>query len=109
MTREPARMARERQTIKIMIRMYCKDKHGTEVGLCEKCGELQDYAMKRLDKCKFQADKPTCANCPVHCYKPSMRETVKDVMRYSGPRMLLRHPIRAIRHLIDGRKKIDRD
>jgi hypothetical protein len=34
-----------------------------------------------------------------------MREKVKEVMRYSGPRMLLHHPILALRHVFDGRKK----
>jgi hypothetical protein len=35
-----------------------------------------------------------------------MRERVRQVMRYSGPKMLLRHPIRALLHLLwDGRKQ----
>jgi hypothetical protein len=34
-----------------------------------------------------------------------MRDRVKEVMRFSGPRMLLRHPILAIRHLLDGRRE----
>jgi hypothetical protein len=31
-----------------------------------------------------------------------MRERVRAVMRYAGPRMLLRHPILAVLHLLDG-------
>ncbi|MCU0373022.1 MAG: nitrous oxide-stimulated promoter family protein [Ignavibacteria bacterium] len=30
-----------------------------------------------------------------------MREKVKNVMRYSGPRMLLKHPYLAVRHLLN--------
>ena len=33
------------------------------------------------------------------------RERAKEVMRFSGPRMLLRHPILAILHVLDGRRE----
>ena len=59
----------------------------------------------RLAKCPYQEDKTTCAKCPVHCYKPSRREQIRAVMRYAGPRMLLRHPRLAFYDLvIDGRR-----
>ena len=57
--------------------------------------------MQRIDRCPYQEDKPTCAKCPIHCYKPAMRERVRQVMRYAGPRMLLYHPVLAISHYID--------
>ena len=69
--------------------------------LCPQCQALLDYAHKRLDHCKFGEDKPSCTRCPVHCYKPALREQIRQVMRYSGPRMLLHDPIMAIRHLWD--------
>ena len=69
--------------------------------LCPQCQALLDYAHKRLEHCKFGEDKPSCTRCPVHCYKPAMREQIRQVMRYSGPRMLLHNPIMAIRHLWD--------
>jgi hypothetical protein len=72
--------------------------------LCTDCVELRQYAFARLEKCRYQDDKPTCAKCPVHCYRPEMREKVRVVMRYSGPRMMLRHPVLAIAHIIDGRR-----
>jgi hypothetical protein len=34
-----------------------------------------------------------------------MRERVRVAMRYAGPRMLFRHPIMALLHLIDGLRK----
>ncbi len=73
-------------------------------GLCADCQELMDYATKRLEKCPYQEDKSTCANCPIHCYTDTMRERMRVVMRYSGPRMISRHPYLAVRHLLDGRK-----
>ena len=44
--------------------------------------------------------------CPVHCYEAAMRERVRQVMRYAGPRMLLRHPILALLHLRDERRPL---
>ncbi|UCD76454.1 MAG: nitrous oxide-stimulated promoter family protein, partial [Phycisphaerales bacterium] len=73
-------------------------------GLCPDCAELAEFARFRLDKCPYGEDKPTCANCPVHCYQPHMRRRIQEVMRFSGPRMLLSHPILAIFHLLDGRR-----
>jgi hypothetical protein len=101
---ESARVRRERKTIAAMIHLYCHKRHGRQYELCDQCGELHDYAMKRLDHCPFVADKPTCARCPVHCYKPEMREKVRGVMRFAGPRMTFRHPVLAVRHLADGRR-----
>ena len=49
--------------------------------------------------------KTFCSNCRVHCYKLEMRERIRKVMRFSGPRMLLYHPIMAIRHVIESRKE----
>jgi hypothetical protein len=106
MTSDNSRMLREKKTIRVMISMYCTEKHDKRNGMCGECQELHDYAMERLDKCRFGDEKPTCENCPVHCYEPSMRAKVKEVMRYSGPRMLFRHPVLAIRHMIDGRVKV---
>ena len=36
----------------------------------------------------------------IHCYKPDMKEKMREVMRYAGPRMMWYHPIAAIKHLI---------
>jgi hypothetical protein len=104
MSIDPARIAREKSTIRAMIAIFCRAHHGGAHALCPECEELLNYAFCRLDRCPFGADKPTCARCPIHCYKPALRERVKAVMRYAGPRMLLRHPILAVRHLLDERK-----
>jgi|WetSurMetagenome_2_1015567.scaffolds.fasta_scaffold606851_2 hypothetical protein len=100
------RMRRERQTIEAVIEIFCRGRHKSARGsLCGECQALQDYALQRLDRCPFQETKSTCANCTVHCYKPEMRRRVREVMIYAGPRMLLRHPILAILHLLDGRRE----
>jgi predicted amidophosphoribosyltransferase len=99
------RLARERRTLEAMVRLYCRGRHGTHGELCAGCQELADYARARLESCPFQERKPTCARCPVHCYRPEMRERIRAVMRYAGPRMLFRHPRLALLHLIDGLRK----
>ena len=102
-TKSP-RIAREKQTIRAMARIYCEDHHGMTEALCSECNVLLDYAERRLDTCPFQEEKPACNHCRVHCYSRTMRERVKDVMRYAGPRMLLRHPILSLHHLLDKRR-----
>jgi YbgA-like uncharacterized protein len=98
------RRAREFAMIAAMLGMYCRAHHGErDAALCAKCVELHDYARRRLERCVFGDAKPTCANCTVHCYKPSMRERVRHVMRWAGPRMVWRHPVMAVRHMFDGR------
>ncbi|MBC7243243.1 MAG: nitrous oxide-stimulated promoter family protein [Anaerolineae bacterium] len=97
----PGRLERERRTLFAMIEIYCRAHHGTRSALCAECEELYQYGLRRLDKCPFQDDKPTCAKCPIHCYNPAMRERVRQVMRFAGPRMLLHHPLLTIRHYLD--------
>jgi predicted amidophosphoribosyltransferase len=99
------RMDRESRTVEAMIAIYCRGHHGTRLQLCSECDELLAYARERLNKCPFQEGKTTCAQCPVHCYKPAMRDRIRAVMRYAGPRMLARHPILTLFHFIDGRRK----
>jgi len=102
-------LKREYETIEAMISLFCRKRHGTKKGeLCPACQELLIYAKARLDKCPYRKDKPTCARCPIHCYKPAMRERIRKVMHYTGPRMLRRHPLLAIRHLLGGWKTIPR-
>ena len=101
------RLKSEHRTLVCMTKIYCADHHGKQPGgvLCAECTALMDYAAKRLARCPYGEEKPTCANCPIHCYKPAQREQVKRIMRYAGPRMLLRHPLLAITHKLDGLRK----
>lgn len=93
------RIESEKKTVGMMIRLYCRRYEGNKE-LCQDCSDLLSYAKTRLDRCKFGNEKPTCKKCPIHCYKPDMREKMRAVMRWAGPRMMLYHPIEAIRHLI---------
>jgi hypothetical protein len=99
-----ARLVREKRTLQAMVRIYCRAHHATRGSLCEECRTLCDYALGRLDRCPYGAEKTTCARCPTHCYKAAMRERIKVVMRYAGRRMLFRHPVLALFHLLDARR-----
>lgn len=93
-------MKREKRTVEVMIQIYCKGHHRCGRKLCVECDELLDYAKKRLDKCPFQENKTPCGICSIHCYKGSMRDRIKAVMRYAGPRMLARHPVLTFHHVL---------
>ena len=96
---------REKKTVALMIRLYCRKNHGARNALCPDCKALVDYATQRSDRCPFMESKTFCSNCRVHCYKPEMRERIREVMRFSGPRMIMYHPIMAIRHVIESKKE----
>ena len=106
MRRESKRLGRESLTMTRMVGIYCDAHHdrSREI-LCAACQEFLDYALLRLQKCPYGEDKPTCANCPIHCYKPARKAQARDIMRFAGPRMLLRHPLLAIAHQLDGFRK----
>ena len=96
------RLLRELETIEAMTAIYCADHHGAPHP-CAECRALMAYASKRLAVCTYGEDKPVCAKCQIHCYGKAMREKVREVMRYSGPRMILRHPWLALMHVVDKR------
>lgn len=102
------RLRREHETLVCMTRIYCSDHHPghPDAALCPDCARLMAYAERRLQKCPYGSDKPTCANCPIHCYKPVQRETARQIMRYAGPRMTWRYPLRALTHLFDKMRKV---
>lgn len=102
MNKVESKRKREKETVALMIRLYCQKKHGTKNGLCPDCQTLHDYAMHRSDVCPFMETKTFCSNCKVHCYRKDMREKIREVMRFSGPRMIFHHPVMAVRHVIES-------
>ena len=73
---------------------------------------LTEYALFRLEKCPFKVNKKFCSFCKVHCYKPDMRERIKDVMKWAGPRMIFTHPVFAMGHvfqMIKYKKKLKKE
>ncbi len=93
------RIEREKRTVAQMIRIYCRHKEGNRE-LCPDCSALLDYALMHLSRCPFGEKKTSCRKCTVHCYRPDMKERIKAVMRYAGPRMILYNPLAALRHML---------
>ena len=96
---------REKQMVSQMIALYCRRNHHTHGELCPECSALRQYACSRSEHCPFMETKTFCSNCRVHCYKPDMREKIRAVMRFSGPRMLFSRPIMAIRHMVESTRE----
>lgn len=82
-----------------MMDIYCHGEHGTTDSLCPACHDLLEYANRKLDRCPFE-NQPNCRECEAHCYEDGKREAIKTVMRYSGSRMLLKHPVLTFRHYL---------
>lgn len=104
MAQPSRRIIREQKTVQCMITLRCREHHGKDE-LCSDCARLVEYSARRLQKCPFQDGKTTCAKCPVHCYRPDMRQSIREVMRYAGPRMIYRHPVMALGHFLDSTRK----
>lgn len=119
MTKIEKKRQKEQRVVYEMIALYCRKNHADQKihpeskaragnegygrkqeELCPECRKLSDYAQARSEHCPFMEQKTFCANCKIHCYKPEMREQIRRVMRFSGPRMLLYHPILAVWHLV---------
>lgn len=108
MSFESSRLRREFRTMQCMVEIYCADHHpGAGSVPCEQCTDFLGYAQARLEKCPYGEDKPTCARCPIHCYKRVQREQARTIMRYSGPRMVRRHPWLALLHALDKLRRVE--
>ncbi|OON95625.1 MAG: hypothetical protein ATN36_08055 [Epulopiscium sp. Nele67-Bin005] len=97
------RIEKEKHIIQVMIGLYCKKNHKdiskNEDKLCDECNQLLIYAQKRLDKCRHGEEKSFCSKCPTQCYNPKNKDKIKEVMKFSGPRMLFYEPVEVIKHL----------
>ena len=82
-----ARIEKEKRIVGKMIKIYCQAHHNPDLDLCPDCSKLLDYSLAKLDYCPFGEEKPPCKKCDVHCFDPKMRERIREIMRYSGPRM----------------------
>ena len=94
-----AKREQEKRVVSQMVHLYCRKQHHRP-DLCPDCREVLAYAIDRSDHCPFMESKTFCSNCKVHCYRPEMRKKIKEIMRFSGPRMLLYHPVLAVSHML---------
>ena len=103
------RREREKRTISQMVALYCAGNHDAAArterahcgeAVCADCAAIDAYAVLRTERCRKMEVKTSCEECGNHCYAPEKRDEIRAVMRYAGPRMLGKHPVAAVRHLL---------
>lgn len=85
------------------VEVYCSGKHEMverntfmlPAGLgqrmvCSECATFMEYAVSKRLKCPLEAEKPSCKHCRIHCYGKEQREKVRQIMAYSGRRLMMR-------------------
>ena len=109
------RAKRDIEVLAEFVGIYCEgnhpgaEKHGvtaggsvgdalrdTRVALCDDCARLLRYAASMRVICPYDP-KPSCKKCATHCYRPEDREKIREVMRYSGMRLITRGKLGLIR------------
>ena len=114
----PARLRRDIDTLAHFIEVYCRDHHpGQPVAqidphvcekqglptpdaeLCPECRRLLTHAVVKRSHCPMDP-KPQCKHCPNHCYHPTYRQQVREVMKYSGRKLAMRGRLDYVLHLL---------
>lgn len=112
------KLRRDLRTLARFVEIACHDRHadvlraevtfqthdvagiaGRPVVLCEECRKLLAHAFVKRSVCPMDP-KPACKHCPRHCYHPLYRQAIREVMKYSGRRLLLRGRIDYLVHLL---------
>jgi hypothetical protein len=95
------KLKREKKTVKLMIEIFCQDNHLAGQRLCPECEHLYEYSITRIANCLYAAEKSVCVKCNIHCYRTDMQDKIRKVMRFSGPKMISKHPFLTILHFLD--------
>lgn len=85
--------------VRKMILIYCKH-HLKMSELNAEYTELADYCVKRLYRCRWGINKPMCHYCSVSCYRNDMRNKIREVMSWVGPRMFFYAPVTALQFML---------
>lgn len=95
------------KTLEAIGRIYCSAHHDGEkdaAGLCPSCREAVDATIARVEACPF-GHEGNCQDCTVHCQRGEAQQRIREIMAYSAPRMLLRHPAMTARYLAKKLKR----
>ena len=111
-------LERDLKTLALFINLYCRYRHvgadktspqlkthdvkgiaGRELSLCEDCRKLLVHAFVKRSHCPMDP-KPQCKHCPSHCYHPTYRAQIREVMQFSGKKMLLSGRLDYLFHLL---------
>lgn len=99
---------RQKKDLKVLtsfVATFCRAKHGErhdftlpaelagmfprQLLLCHDCASLLTYAFEKRRRCPLDP-KPSCKHCHIHCYSKEHRARVREIMAFSGRRMILR-------------------
>jgi hypothetical protein len=93
------------------VEVYCDGKHGglekqpfplpENLGarrMCDECARFMAYAVARRLKCPLEAEKPSCKHCRIHCYAAPQLAKVKEIMAFSGRKLMMRGRLDYIWH-----------
>jgi hypothetical protein len=102
----------------LFILVYCRHKHpeadkkpaalhthdvkaiaGRDVVLCAECAKLLAHAFVKRSYCPYDP-KPMCKHCPSHCYHPTYRARIREVMKFSGRHLVLHGRLDYLFHLL---------
>jgi hypothetical protein len=111
-------LRKDLRTVALFIDLYCRYKHkgsdkrpadlkvydvpaiaGRKIVVCEECRKLLTHAFVKRAHCPMEP-KPACKHCPSHCYHPTYRAQIREVMRFSGRKMLLAGRLDYLVHLL---------
>jgi hypothetical protein len=114
----PKELRKDLKTLALFIDLYCRYRHvtsdkspadlkvydvpgicGREIVVCEACRKLLTHAFVKRAHCPYEP-KPACKHCPTHCYHPSYRAQIREVMKVSGRKMLLAGRLDYLFHLL---------
>ncbi len=111
-------LQRDLKTLALFIRIYCRHRHpdapksmvtmrihdlkaiaGRDLELCEECRKLLLHAFTKRSNCPMDP-KPACKHCPSHCYHPTYRAQIREVMKFSGKKLVLGGRLDYLFHLL---------
>ncbi|MBJ6798791.1 nitrous oxide-stimulated promoter family protein [Geomonas propionica] len=97
---------REKLTIRYMITLYCRANGHRASRLCSGCSDILNYAYAKIGACSYlPGKKPACGLCRSNCFDVNKRGQLAQIMRKTGLRMLMHHPLLTIAHLGDAIRK----
>ncbi len=115
--RRARRLQRDVAILAKFVGVYCKHRH-REAGkaplrfggracpwtfdwppLCGPCRKLLAHGVVKRLRCPYDP-KPSCRKCPAHCYAPKYRAAMREVMRFSGRRLVLSGRLDYLLHLL---------
>lgn len=96
---------REKKMISQMIALYCHRNHHTRGAPLSRVRGAERLRPRPLRALPVHGDEDLLRQLPRARYKPDMREKIRAVMRFSGPRMIFYHPVAAIRHVVETKRE----